>query len=200
VQDLKTMPALKANEFKVGYAASAMPVRYAMERRQWTEAAQFDPIVGAQPQVSAITIWARAVGLARSGKPDAARPDIDLLKQARETLRAAGDDYWAVQVHVLYNETLGWIAHAAGKQNDAIQFLRAAADEEDSVEKRPVTPGAIIPAREQLGDLLLELNVPEAALPEFERVLTTSPGRHNSVLGRDRAREIINTLGKGEKD
>jgi tetratricopeptide (TPR) repeat protein len=200
VQDLRTMSNLHANEFKVGYAASAMPVRFAMERRQWGEAARLEPIAGAQPQVMAITLWARAVGLARSGKAAAARQDVEDLKAAHEKLRATGEDYWATQVHVLWKEALAWIAHAEGRENDAIKLMRDAADQDDSVEKRPVTPGAILPAREQLGDLFLELNLPKDALPEFERALTMTPQRRASVMGRDRAQELVNTGGKSEAD
>jgi tetratricopeptide (TPR) repeat protein len=186
------MSGLHADVFKIGYAASAMPVRYAIERRQWTEAARLEAIAGTQPQVYAITIWARAVALARIKEPDAARHELDQLKAAHEKLRAAADDYWATQVHVLLNEALAWVAHAEKKENEAIKLLRDAADEEDGVEKRPVTPGAIVPAREQLGDLLLELNRPEEALPEFERALTMTPNRRAAVIGRDHAREMIN--------
>jgi len=200
LQDLRTMPLSESNEFKVGYAATAMPVRYAMERRQWAEAARLEPIPGAQPHVLAITAWARAVGQARSGNVPAARAEVDDLKKAYDKLKAAGDDYWSTQVHVQWNEAQAWIAHAEGKENDAIKLMREAADEEDSVEKRPVTPGAIIPAREQLGDLFLELNLPKDALPEFERALTITPNRHGGVNGRDRAQELVNTGGKVEED
>jgi hypothetical protein len=200
VQDLQTIPNLHANEFKIGYAASAMPIRYAMEQRQWAEAARLEPIAGAQPQVEANTIWARAVGLARSGKAAVARPDVDQLNNLHEKLRTSGDDYWATQVHVQWNEAQAWIAHAEGKENDAIKLMRAAADEEDSVEKRPVTPGAILPAREQLGDLFLELQLPKDALQEFKRALVMTPQRRASVMGRDRAQELVNTGGKVEAD
>jgi tetratricopeptide (TPR) repeat protein len=191
VADLRAMSGLPAGEFKVGYAASAMPVRYAMERRQWTEAARLEPMAGAQPQVFAITAWARAVGLARSGQAAAARREVDRLKAAHEKLRAAGDDYWSTQVHVQVNEALAWIAHAEGKEDEAIKLMRDAADEEDAVEKRPVTPGAIIPAREQLGDLFLELKHPQEALIEFALALKMTPQRRAAVMGRDHAREMI---------
>src|SRR5437867_1115807 len=84
LNDLHTMSSLRAGEFKIGYAASAMPVRYAVERRQWREAARLEPIPGAQPHVFAITMWARTVGLARSGDPAAAQSEVDQLKAAYE--------------------------------------------------------------------------------------------------------------------
>jgi predicted Zn-dependent protease len=200
LDDLQGMLGLHANEFKVGYAASAMPVRYAMERRQWAEAARLEPIAGAQPQVSAITVWAKAVVLARNGDPAAARRELEQLKDVHEKLRAAGDDYWSTQVHVQLNEALAWIAHAEGKEDEALKLMLEAADEEDAVEKRPVTPGAIIPAREQLGDLFLELNRPKEALSEFERALTMTPQRRAAVIGRDRAQELVNTSGRTKTD
>ena len=89
------------------------------------------------------------------------------------------------------NEALAWIAYAEGKKDDALKLMRAAADEEDAVEKRPVTPGAIVPAREQLGDILLESNRAQEAINEFENALTMSPQRRGAVMGQARARQIV---------
>jgi predicted negative regulator of RcsB-dependent stress response len=92
---------------------------------------------------------------------------------------------------VQLNEALAWIAYAEGKKDDALKLMRAAADEEDAVEKRPVTPGAIVPAREQLGDMLLESNRAQEALNEFEKALTMSPQRRSALTGRVQARQIV---------
>ena len=191
LEDLRAMSDLHAGEFKVGYAASAMPVRYAIERRQWAKAAGLEPISGTQPNLSAITMWARAIGLARSGQRGAARREIEKLENSYERLHGLGDDYWATQVHVQINEARAWLAHAEGKDDEALKLIRDAADEEDAVEKRPVTPGAIVPAREQLGDLLLELNRPQEALKEFERTLTMTPQRRGALMGKAHASEMI---------
>jgi tetratricopeptide (TPR) repeat protein len=191
LEDLRAMSDLHAGEFKVGYAASAMPVRYAIERRQWSDAAQLVSVDGAPTQVLAVTLWARSVGLARSGNPAAAQQEIEKLRSAYEKFRATGDDYWATQVHVQINEALAWVARVEGKTDDALKLMRAAADEEDAIEKRPVTPGAIVPAREQLGDLLLETNHPQEALKEFERALTMTPQRRGASTGLAHAREMI---------
>jgi len=187
--DLHGISGLQADVFKIGYAASAMPVRYAIERRKWSEAAQLEPMAGTQPHVSAITVWARAIGFARSGNPGAARREVDRLEDDHKKL--AGDDYWATQVHVQSSEALAWIAYAEGKKDDALKLMRAAADEEDAVEKRPVTPGAIVPAREQLGDMLLESNRAAEALNEFEKALTMAPQRRGALMGQARARQIL---------
>jgi tetratricopeptide (TPR) repeat protein len=191
LEDLRTISDLHANEFKIGYAASAMPVRYAVERRKWPEAARLAPIAGGQPHVSAVTTWARAIGLARSGSPATARKEFEQLEAIYKNLRENGEDYWATQVHVQSNEALAWIVYAEGKKNEALKLMRAAADEEDAVEKRPVTPGAIVPAREQLGDMLLEANRAHEALKEFEQALTTSPQRQGALTGRRHARQIL---------
>jgi hypothetical protein len=190
LDELRPMSALDGGDFKVGYAASAMPARYAIERRQWSDAAQLIPVDGASPQVLAVTLWARSVGLARSGKAVAAQQEIEKMKSAYEKLRAAKNDYWATQVRVQMNEALAWIAQAQGEANEALELMHAAADEEDAIEKRPVTPGAIVPAREQLGDLLLETN-PREAIKEFERALTMTPQRRGASMGRDRARQVM---------
>jgi tetratricopeptide (TPR) repeat protein len=168
-----------------------MPVRYAIERRKWSEAAQLEPVTGTQPHVAAITAWARAIGLARGGNPAAARRELDHLEGAFKKLRESGDDYWASQVHVQSNEAVAWIAYAEGKKDDGLKLMRAAADEEDAVEKRPVTPGAIVPAREQLGDMLLESNRAPEALNEIEKALTMAPQRRGALMGQARARQIV---------
>jgi tetratricopeptide (TPR) repeat protein len=191
VDDLRKMTNLSPKYFKVAYAASAMPARYAIERRQWKEATRLAPMVDALPQASAITAWSRAVGFARSKQGTAARDEAAKLTSAYEQMRASGDEYWATQIHAQLNSAQAWINYAEGKGDEAVKLMRAAADEEDAVEKLPVTPGAIVPAREQLGDLLLESNRPADALKEFERVLTMTPQRRAAVMGRDHAREMI---------
>jgi tetratricopeptide (TPR) repeat protein len=143
------------------------------------------------PQAFAITAWSRAVGFARSKQVGAARAEIAQLKSAYEQMRAAGDRYWATQIHVQLNSALGWIKYAEGKNTEAAKLMRDAADEEDAVEKQPVTPGAIVPSREQLGDLLLESNRPAEALKEFERALTMTPQRRAALAGASRAREML---------
>jgi len=188
---LRAVSTLNGSDFKVGYAASAMAARYAIERRQWSDAAQLVPVDEASPQVLAVTLWARTVGLARSGKPAAARQEIEKIRSSYEQLRAAKDDYWATQVRVQMNEALAWVAQAEGKADEALKLMHTAADEEDAIEKRPVTPAAIVPAREQLGDLLLESNHPQEAIKEFEHALTMTPQRRGASMGLGHAREMI---------
>jgi predicted negative regulator of RcsB-dependent stress response len=193
LDDLRKMTALSPRYFKVAYAASAMPARYAIERRQWDEATRLAPIADALPQAFAITAWSRAIGFARSKQAAAARDEAAKLKSAYEQLRAAGDDYWATQIHVQLNSALAWISYAEGKTDEAVKLMRDTADEEDAVEKLPVTPGAIVPAREQLGDLLLESNRPAEALKEFERTLALTPQRRGALAGLSRSKKLAET-------
>lgn len=187
IQQLNNMPKLNVAEFKTAYASTAMPVRYAVERRQWAEAAAIVPPAGAPPHVIAIAIWARGIGLSRSGQT--ASSELSELRQIEEQLRAAGNDYWATQTGILVREIAAWSAQAAHRPEEAVAELREAADREDALEKLPVTPGPIVPAREQLGDLLLEQKQPALALKEFQTTLASSPGRRGALQGSALAAE-----------
>jgi hypothetical protein len=134
-------------------------------------------------------VWARGLGLARSGHAAEARTEIDRLQQLEDQLRTSGNDYWATQVEILRREVMAWSAQANGKPEEASALMRASADEEDAIEKLPVTPGPIVPAREQLGDLLLEQNHPGLALKEFETALANAPGRHGALAAATQAAE-----------
>ena len=190
VQQLKNMPELNASDFKISYAATAMPIRYAVERGQWADAAGIVPPTAAPPHVVAIAVWARGLGLARSGQASAASAEIDRLRQIEGQLRTSGNDYWATQVGILTREVMAWTAQAQRKPDEAEALMRASADEEDAIEKLPVTPGPIVPAREQLGYLLLEHNRPDLALKEFEVTLVNAPGRRGALQGAARAAEL----------
>ncbi len=190
IQQLKDMPKLNLADFKIAYASTAMPVRYMVERDQWANAAGIVPPTGAQPQVIAIAVWARGLGLARSGRTPAARTEIDRLRQIEDQLRTSGNSYWATQVEILTREVVAWSAQAEGKPDEAVALMRTSADEEDAIEKLPVTPGPIVPAREQLGYLLLEQNHPHLALKEFQTALANAPGRHGAIQGAAQAAEL----------
>lgn len=190
IQELGKMPQMNAGEFKIGYAATAMPIRYAVERGQWADAAGIVPPASAAPQVTAIAVWARGMGLARSGRAAEAQTEIGKLGQIEGQLRAAGNDYWAIQAGIQKREVMAWSAQTENKPEEAEALMRAAANEEDSIEKLPVTPGPIVPAREQLGYLLLEQKNPGMALKEFQAALTNAPGRRGAVQGAARAAEL----------
>ncbi len=190
IQQLSAIPNRNAADFKIAYAATAMPIRYAVERNQWADAAQTDPPTAAPPHVIAIAIWARGMGLAHTGRAAETHIEIEHLQQIEDQLRAAGNPYWAAQTGILRQEVMAWSAQASGKPDQAAMLLRAAADQEDAVEKLPVTPGPIVPAREQLAELLLEQNHPAEALKEFQTSLTSAPGRRASQRGAAQAAKL----------
>jgi Tfp pilus assembly protein PilF len=189
VDDIGAMHALAAAKFKIGYAANAMPVRFVIERRQWTEAAALEPLPDSEPQVAAIVYWARAVGAARSKHPNNAETDIALIDAGADRLKTAGNAYWSTQTQVLAESARAWRFLANAQADEAIAQLRTAADTEDTTEKLPLTPGPIVPAREQLGDMLLEAGRPADALHEFEIALKAAPRRRGALMGAAQAAE-----------
>lgn len=189
VQDeLLAIPVTSPANFKVAYAYAAIPARYAIERRQWREAAKLsthhpDFPWDRFPAAQAITEFARALGAARSGDQPRAVQAVDRLMVLEHALRKSGDAYWTKQVEIQRLTAQAWLAKAMGKTDVAVSTMRQAADLEDASEKRPVTPGPIMPAREVLGDLLLELDRPAEALDAYRLALAASPGRFNGLAG-----------------
>jgi len=190
IHELSSMPAHNSSDLKIVYASTAMPIRYTIERSNWADAAAIAPPESAPPHVVAVAIWARALGQARTGHSTEALAGAERLQQLESQLRASGNVYWATQTGILYREILAWSAQAAAKPAEALAVMREAADQEDSVEKLPVTPGPILPAREQLGYLLLEQNNAPQALKEFTTALTNAPNRRNSQQGAARATQL----------
>ena len=189
VHEAAATGSLSAVEFKIGYAANVMPVRLAIERGQWSIAAALLPLADSSPQVSSVVYWARAVGQARDGHPQNAAGDLAKIKECKEKLQAAGNGYWATQASILEQEARAWVAIATGHPESAIATMRAAADEEDAVEKLPVTPGPVVPAREQLGEMLLASGRPAEALREFNAALQAAPRRRGALLGATHAQD-----------
>ena len=183
VASLQAMGALAAGGFKIGYAANAMPVRLAVESGDWASAARLQPLPGSAPQVAATVWWARALGRLRAATLGSADADIAQLQACPDAVRASGDAYWTVQTDALTLSAEGWRAAAAGDPALAVKDLTAAADAEDALEKLPLTPGPIVPAREQLGDLLLQLGWPRDALIAFDAALALAPGRRGALQG-----------------
>jgi len=194
VAELRAMGPLLGNEFKVGYAETAMPVRLAVERQRWNDALALAPLPGSAPHVAALVHWARALGHAHTGAAARADEDIAAIDACETQSNARGDSYWATQIRVLAQEARAWRAYAGGQAEDAVAQLRSAADGEDALEKLPVTPGPIVPAREQLGELLLELHRPTEALRELQQDLTDAPGRRGGLQAAARAADSVNDV------
>jgi tetratricopeptide (TPR) repeat protein len=179
-------------QFAAGYALAAIPARYALERRAWKDAAALAPGPPSfpwdrYPYAEAIVHFARAVGAARSGDLETARAAVAKLAAIQRGLEGQKGFDWATQVEIQRRAAAGWLARAEQHDDDAVTLLRSAADLEDTTDKHPVTPGAVLPAREQLADLLAELNRPGAALAEYEASLNNSPARFRTFWGAARA-------------
>jgi tetratricopeptide (TPR) repeat protein len=178
---------LSFTRFAGPYALSAMPARYAIERGEWRLATKLEPVASTYPFATALTHVARGLGAARSGDPAAAEKEMQELARLRDALKAAKSEYWAGEVEVSRLEVAAWSALAQGKPDEALSLMRSAADAEDKTEKHIVTPGRILPARELLGDMLLELKRPADALKEFEASQLREPERFRGYYGAAQA-------------
>ena len=174
-----------ANQFAAAYAIGAVPARFALERREWKEAAALTvPTIvdwSKVPYAEANIHFARGIGGVRSGNLDVARDAVARLAAIRQALIEQKNSYWVDQVEIQRLAVAAWIARAAQNDNEALKLMRAAVDLEATTEKHPVTPGAIVPARELLAELLLDLGKREEALAEAERVLREAPKRRNAM-------------------
>ena len=192
----KTNPEL---EFSGAYALAAIPSRYALERNAWSDAAALRipelPHWSSFPFMEALIEYAHALGRAHTGDLEGARKAMDRMRQLRDATSDPKFDYFKRQLDQQMQAASAWVAYGEGKKEDAVTMLRRAADAEDILGKHPVSPGALVPAREQLGDLLLALDRPKEAQQEFEAALKIYPGRFRGLYGAAQAAEQI-----GEKE
>jgi tetratricopeptide (TPR) repeat protein len=195
LEDAARAEKFDKENFAAAYALTAIPARLALERRDWNAATS----VALRPEgfpwgkfsyTEATVVFARAVGFARLGNVDSARIEIGRLEGLRDSLKKAGNAFWADTVEIVRLESAAWLARAEKKDGEAVELMKAAAVLEDSTDKHPVTPGPILPAREQLGDLLLELERPGEALAEYRADLAASPNRLNGLHGAARAARL----------
>jgi hypothetical protein len=173
---------------------AAVPVRYALERGAWAEAAAVEIRPSTFPYAEAVGRFGRAVGAARLGGPEhqaKARAEIDRMKELRAAYLVKPDQaYWADQTEILIQAASGWLARAQGADAEALYLLRSAADLEDATEKNVAMENRILPVREQLAFLLLELGQAEAALAEFQVSIQATPNRLRGFYGAARAAEL----------
>ncbi len=195
LDEFKSVEGAKLPQFPGPYAAVAMPARLALERGDWAAAAKLPMQGTAFAHCEAITSFARALGAARKGDVAAAEEDAQRLEAQHKALLEAKNNYWAAEVEVQRLAAAAWIAKAKGQQDDAVKLMRAAADLEDRNEKHIVTPGRMAPARELLGEMLLELKQPAAALKEFEQSQLREPNRLRGFAGAAAAADAA-----GERD
>jgi tetratricopeptide (TPR) repeat protein len=176
--------------FAAAFAIGAVPARFTLERKQWKDAAALAvPAVidwAKTPYAEANIHFARGVGGARAGDLAVARDAVARLAVIRQTLLDQKNTYWADQVEIQRLAAAAWLAHAEAerenaKRENALELMRAAADLEAGTEKHPVTPGAILPAREQLAEMLLEYGRRDEAFAEVQRALREAPNRGNAM-------------------
>jgi tetratricopeptide (TPR) repeat protein len=177
------------------YSFTAIPARFALERRQWSEAAVLEPGLPENypidnfPAMEAITYFAKALGAARND-------NLKVAKQALEKLTALHNKaekssaYWAKQIEIQRLSVTAWIEFQQGKNIEALKIMQKAAELESSTEKHPVTPGEILPARELLADMLFDMGRYREAQTEYETALERSPNRFNSLYGAGFAAEL----------
>jgi tetratricopeptide (TPR) repeat protein len=196
LDELKAIRKTDPENFKCAYSFAAIPARWALERHKWSEATD----LRIEPEdfpwsrflwAEAITHFARGMGAARTGEAGKAQLEIAKLTEIQRILSGAKDNYaWATQVEIQRRGVSAWLALFEGRNQEALKLMRSSADLEDSTDKHPVTPGALLPARELLGDLMMELGRSAEALKEYEASLRTSPNRFNGLYGAGRAAEF----------
>ncbi|QHT65802.1 tetratricopeptide repeat protein [Rhodocytophaga rosea] len=191
---LKTIKEVSPVNFKVLYAFAASPSRYVLENKLWKEAATLETQPAnfpweKFPWQKAIIHFARLLGNVHTGYIDSAKAELITLHQLHDNLLAQKDTYKANQVDIQQKAGEAWIKFKEGKQDKALELMQMAAEMEDKTKKHPVTPGEVIPARELLADLLLQLNKPELALQAYEADLKTHPNRFNGLYGAGMAAE-----------
>jgi len=197
-QVLETLKAHKGPfqpHVATAYTLAAIPARLALERQKWNDAVSLVPRTPSNypwdrnPAMEAITHYARALGAARSGNGQAARQALDKLTTLSERT-AKTSAYWAKQIEIQRLSAMAWLTYQEGKQEEGLKIMRSAAELETSTEKHPVTPGEILPARELLADMLLDMGRYKEAQAEYEATLNRSANRFNSLYGAGRAAEL----------
>jgi tetratricopeptide (TPR) repeat protein len=195
LDEFKSADGAKLPQFAGPYAAVAMPARLALERGDWAAASQLTQLGTPFAHCEAITSFSRAIGAARLGQAAAAEQDAARLEAQHKALVEAKNNYWAGEVEVQRLAVAAWIAKAKGQNDEALRLMRAAAEMEDKSEKHIVTPGRVLPARELLGDMLMELKQPAAALKEYEQSQVREPNRLRGYASAAAAAEAA-----GERD
>jgi hypothetical protein len=169
------------------FALAAIPARYALERDSWREAAGLEVKRSDFPWTDAMTYFARAIGSARIRNFGEARKAIDSLESIRDALSGRKEAYWSEQVAIQALSARAWLDLGDGRVDSALARMKEAVTREDATEKDAVTPGPLYPAREMLGDMLIQLHRPRSALAEYQRALIKEPNRYRSLVGAERA-------------
>ncbi len=176
------------------YALAAIPARYALENKNWKEAAaspllQVNFVWEAFPWQEAIVHFTRSLGAAHTGHINEAKEALEKLNRLKDTLEKQKDSYKAKAVAIQIKAGSAWLEFEQGNTANALKEMKMAADMEDSTGKAPITPGEVLPARELLADMLMQAKQYGAALEAYETVLAKSPNRFNSLYNAGMAAE-----------
>ena len=208
IEQLKEMQAIKEvfpkNHFAASYALTAMPVRMALENKNWEEASKLElPSIDFPWETlyweTAMLYFGKTLGLSRTGNVKLAEIELKKLQTLHQNLLDANEAYKAGQVNIQVHSAKAWIEFAKGNKAKALTLMRKAADLESKTSKHPVTPGEVLPADELLGDMLLALNKPKEALKAYEINLLEHPNRFNGLYGAAIASQKIDNKEKAEK-
>jgi len=191
--------------FVAAYALASGPLRLALETGQWKQAAEFTLPPETQEAWSRVGSpemiygFGRGLGAARAGNVAVAKAEIARLNAVEKRMTERGDKYWAGQAAIHAKTIEAWVAKAEGNGDDAIRLMRAAADMEDATEKHIVTPGPLAPAREMLGEMLMDIGEHRAAYGEFVKTLEREPGRRRTLMGASAAAERAGDAANAKK-
>lgn len=206
VEFVNTAPKPDEDARQIAYAAAAIPARFALERGDWASAAQLTlrPVReqfdwSRFPEGEAVNAYARGLGAARQGDATAARAEIARIARLRAAMAVQKKDYWIEQADIQMGAIDAWAARAEGRDTDALRLMRDTADREDKTEEHIMMPGRVIPVREMLGELLLDLKQPREALTAFEQALTNGPNRFRALYGAGHAAQLSGDRGKADK-
>ena len=173
------------------YNRTAMAARVPLERGDWAGAAAFPAPQAGDSGISVVLRrFTRALGLARSGSPGAARAEVAALDAVARTLAARGEPYWARIAEIKRDAAQAWVRFASGDTAGGLDLAAAAAEAEDLTDKHPVTPAELLPARELQGDMLLAAGRHRKALAAYRATLAREPGRARSYFGAGRAAQL----------
>src|SRR6266516_1898650 len=199
IDEMRTIAGFSETFIAGPFALAASPARYAVERSDWKAAAALEVRPNPLLHVQAVTYFAKALGAAHSGDSGGAQAAISKLAELRDQLREKKDAYWAEQVDIQWQVATAWSLNLAGKQDEALKTLSAAADSEDRTEKHPVTPGPLAPARELYGVMLLDRGMAKEALAAFEATLKKEPNRLGATVGAARAADKMGDAVKAKE-
>ncbi len=190
VDPIAAMPRLSGGAVPGFTALAAVPARYVLERGDWAGAAALPVVSTGWPQADSLVRFTRGLGMARTGDLAGAKREIQAMQELRAALEKSNQSYWADRTEEQMLAVSGWVALAEGSRDEALKFMRGAADSEDASVKHVAMENRLYPMRELLGELLLQQGQAPAALREFEAAIKENPNRYRGLYGAARAAEM----------